>query len=141
MNVEDFPLLNASLNFAATLLIVAGLFCIKNGKRKAHGVLMAFALVVSAAFLTCYLIYHYQVGSKGSAGMGPVRIVYLAIHIPHVILAIVNLPMIIMTVLPVLRRNFEKHKPWARRTYLIWLYVSVSGVVVYLMRYVWFPPS
>jgi len=141
MTLDDFPWINATLNFAATVLIVAALICIHNGKRKAHGVLMGGALAVSAAFLTCYLIYHFQVGSKGSDDMGPIRVLYLAILIPHVILAIVNLPMIIITVVAVLQRNWEKHKRWARRTYPIWLYVSVSGVVVYLMRYVWFPPA
>ncbi len=141
MTLEDLPLVNASLNFAATVLIVTGLVCIKRGQRRAHGGFMIAALVTSAAFLTCYLIYHFQVGSQGSAGMGPMRPLYLFILIPHVILAIVNLPMIIMTVLPAIRRNFEKHKRWANRTYPIWLYVSVSGVVVYLMRYVWFPPA
>ncbi len=140
MTVHELPLVNASLNLVATTFIVAGIVAIKNGRRRLHGGCMIGALVASAAFLTSYLIYHSTVGSVGSKDMATsIRTVYLVILIPHVVGAMINLPMIILTVVPVLRRNFEAHKRWARRTYPLWLYVSVSGVLVYLMRYVWFP--
>ncbi len=141
MTTADLPALNALLNATATVLLVAGLVCIKNGKKRAHGGLMIAALVVSAAFLTSYVIhkiYHLNRPSDHMETM--VRAIYLLILIPHIILAIVNLPMIIMTVIPVIKRNFELHKKRARWTYPIWLYVSVTGVLVYFFQYVWFPP-
>ncbi len=140
MTVSDLPALNALLNSCATVLIVCGLVAIKLRKPKVHSGFMVAALVVSAAFLTSYLIYHYHVGQVKFAGVGAVRTVYFTILISHVILAIVNLPMIILTVIPAIRERFDKHRKWAKITAPIWLYVSVTGVIVYMMCYKWYGP-
>jgi putative membrane protein len=140
MTVSELPLLNAVLNSIATVLILLGLTLIKLGKNKAHAITMAAALLVSAAFLTSYLIYHYHVGHVRFAGVGTVKTVYFTLLISHVLLAIVNLPMIIMTVVPALRQRFDKHKRMAKLTAPIWLYVSITGVIIYLMCYRWYGP-
>jgi uncharacterized membrane protein YozB (DUF420 family) len=140
MTVTELPAVNASLNAAATVFIVLGLIFIKAGRKKAHIVSMATALTISAAFLACYLYYHYHAGHVSFAGEGWIRPVYLVLLVSHIILAVVNLPMIIITVVPALRQKFDKHKRWARWTAPIWLYVSVTGVLVYLMCYVWWGP-
>jgi len=140
--VTELPTLNAVLNSVSTVLLVSGWVCIKTGKRDAHIGLMIAALITSAAFLTSYLIYHYHVGSVKFRGEGAlVRTTYYTILITHIILAIVNLPMIIMTVIPAVRRRFDKHKRIARWTLPVWLYVSVTGVIVYLMCYIWWPSA
>jgi len=138
MQVTDLPHLNATLNSAATLLLACGWLCIKSRKVVAHIGFMIMALCVSAAFLTSYLIYHYHVGSVPFQGKGWIRPVYFTMLISHIFLAIVNLPMIIMTVIPAFRRKFDKHKRIARWTFPVWMYVSVTGVLVYLMCYHWF---
>lgn len=138
MEVYELPALNATLNAAAAVLLVSGWICIKFGKKGAHITLMSLALLVSAAFLTSYLVYHYHVGSVKFQGKGFIRPVYFTILITHVLLAIANLPMIIMTVIPALQRKFDRHKRVARWTLPVWLYVSVTGVVVYLMCYHWY---
>ncbi|MEM1294169.1 MAG: DUF420 domain-containing protein [Verrucomicrobiota bacterium] len=141
MTTADLPALNAFLNATSTVLLITGLVCIKNGKRKAHGGLMISALVVSTIFLACYVVHKLYHSTRPSDHMEPlVRGIYLTILIPHIILAIVNLPMIITTVIPAIRQNFEIHKRRARRTYPIWLFVSITGVLVYFFQYVWFPP-
>lgn len=140
MTVSDLPALNALLNSCATVLIVCGLVAIKLKKPKVHSGFMIAALAVSAAFLTSYLIYHYHVGQVKFAGVGAVRTVYFTILISHVILAIVNLPMIILTVIPAIRERLDKHRRWAKITAPIWLYVSVTGVIVYMMCYKWYGP-
>lgn len=138
MPIEDLPALNATLNSIATILLICGWICIKTRKVGAHICLMVLALLVSAAFLTSYLIYHYHVGSVKFQGQGFIRPVYFTILITHILLAIVNLPLIIMTVIPAFRRRFDKHKRIARWTLPSWLYVSVTGVLVYLMCYHWY---
>ncbi|WP_009960653.1 DUF420 domain-containing protein [Verrucomicrobium spinosum] len=138
MEVYELPALNATLNAAAAVLLLSGWICIKLGKRSAHIALMSLALVVSAAFLTSYLIYHFHVPSMKFQGKGGIRWVYYTILITHVFLAIVNLPMIILTVVPALKRKFDKHKRLARWTFPVWMYVSVTGVLVYLMCYHWY---
>lgn len=140
MTVTDLPAVNASLNAVATVLIVLGLIFIKSGRKTAHIASMIAALIVSAAFLGCYLYYHYHAGHVQFAGTGWIRPVYLTILISHIILAVVNLPMIFLTVIPALRSRFDKHKRWARWTAPVWLYVSVTGVLVYLMCYEWWGP-
>ena len=109
--------------------------------KKAHGICMATALVVSAAFLTCYLIYHYSNLTTKFTHGGLPRLIYFIILFSHIPLAALSLPMIIMTVLPAMRKRFDKHRRIARWTYPVWLYVSVTGVLVYFMLYQWFPPS
>ena len=96
---------------------------------------MIAALVCSALFLTSYLVYHYHVGSVPFQGTGAVRVIYFAILITHVILAAAILPLVLVTVARALRRDFTRHRAIARWTWPLWMYVSVTGVVVYLMLY------
>lgn len=140
MTVTDLPAINAGLNGAATIFILAGLIFIKAGKTKAHILSMILALGVSAVFLSCYLYYHYHAGHVSFAGTGWIRPVYLTMLATHIVLAVVNLPMIFLTVIPALRQRFDKHKRWAKWTAPIWLYVSVTGVLVYFCCYVWWGP-
>ncbi|MEM7014563.1 MAG: DUF420 domain-containing protein [Verrucomicrobiota bacterium] len=139
MTLKDLPTLNASLNATATVLIIAGLICIKRGNKRAHIGFMIAALVTSAAFLTSYLIYHAQTEPTRFAHHGWIRPVYFIILFTHIPAAAINLPMIICAVVPAIRSRFDKHKRVARWTYPVWLYVSVTGVLVYLILYVWYP--
>ena len=137
-----FPPINAALNGLSTVLLVAGFLLIKAGRREAHQKAMIGALASSAVFLACYLTYHYGVGHTEFPKEYPVaRKVYLAILIPHIILAVVNLPFIILLVVAAARGNFAKHKRLARFTFPSWLFVSITGVVIYFMIYQWFPPK
>jgi len=126
---------NAALNATAFVLICAGLTAIKRGHERAHKALMLTAVGVSALFLASYLFYHYNVGSVKFEGEGPVRWFYLAILISHIILAVVQVPLIVMTVIRGLKDQRQKHKRLAKITAPIWLYVSLTGVVVYVMLY------
>lgn len=142
MNVQQLPLLNASLNGLATLLIVGGLSAIKSKREKLHRVLMVGAIVVSAAFLTSYLIYHFNVTAVTKfTHTGWPRNLYYFILITHVPLAALLLPLLGLTILPAVKGRYEAHKRWARITAPVWLYVSVTGVLVYFMLYVWYPPT
>jgi len=143
--------LNALLNTVATVLLVLGLVFIKRGKERAHQKAMAGALLASTAFLACYLYYHYQVGSVKFTHPGPVRYVYLAILASHVILAI-TVPFFALAAAYYGWRALEgpaeasaaaraSHRKVVRFGYPIWLYVSVTGVVVYLMLYHLWPPA
>ena len=140
MDYTDLPLVNATLNGSATVLLVLGFILVKAGQKKAHGLVMSLALLVSAVFLASYLTSHYQVGHVRFAGVGGVKTFYYALLISHIILAVVNLPMVIMTVVPAYCERFDRHKKMAKWTLPIWLYVSVTGVIVYLMCYVWYGP-
>jgi uncharacterized membrane protein YozB (DUF420 family) len=142
MTVQDLPALNASLNGLCTFWLVAGYICIKTGRKKGHAVLMILALVTSAAFLVGYISYH--AGRGGEVTLFPrdhplARWIYLCILIPHSILAAVNVPLVVLTVVAAARQRFERHRKLARWTFPIWLYVSVTGVLVYMMLYQWFP--
>jgi putative membrane protein len=141
MNVQQLPLLNASLNGLATLLIVAGLVSIKAHREKLHRSFMFAAIAVSAAFLTSYLIYHFNVAAvtKFTHPGWPKKLYYF-ILITHVPLAALLLPLLALTIVPAMKGRYEAHKRWARLTAPVWLYVSVTGVLVYLMLYVWYPP-
>lgn len=138
MKVQDLPTLNASLNAVAATLLMLGYIAIKQKKEELHKKLMISALVVSAAFLTSYLIYHYHVPSKKFPDLGWIKTVYLIILIPHIILAAAMVPMILKTFWHAFRNEREKHRKIARLTFPIWMYVSVTGVVVYFMLYHWF---
>ena len=127
--------LNAALNATAFVLICCGLIAIRRGNERAHKVWMLSAVTVSALFLVSYLTYHYMVGSVKFEGEGAIRWVYFTILISHIVLAVVQTPLIIMTVIRGLRDQREKHKRLARITAPIWLYVSLTGVVVYVMLY------
>lgn len=138
MTVQDLPTLNASLNTIAGILLLCGYISIKLGKKTLHRNLMISALTVSVAFLTSYLIYHYHVPSKKFPDLGFIKTVYLLVLIPHIILAAVMVPMILKTFWHAYKQEWEKHKKIARITFPIWMYVSVTGVIVYFMLYHWY---
>jgi uncharacterized membrane protein YozB (DUF420 family) len=140
MNDSVLPHLNAALNATSFLLLVAALFQIKRGNVQAHRRLMLSALAVSGLFLVSYVVYHAQYGSVRFAGQGLVRPIYFIILITHVILAAAIVPLVFITVRRALAGDFARHRRIARWTYPLWLYVSVTGVIVYLMLYHWFRP-
>ena len=129
------PTVNASLNALAALLLVAGFVMIRRGRVNAHRGFMIAAFTTSALFLVSYVIYHAGAGSKPFGGQGAVRLVYFAILVSHVVLAAAILPLAIVTLARALRGRFDRHAAIARWTLPVWLYVSVTGVVVYLMLY------
>jgi uncharacterized membrane protein YozB (DUF420 family) len=135
LSVSDLPALNATLNGAAAILLALGYAFIRNRRRTAHKWCMLGALLVSALFLTSYVIYHANVGSKPFAGTGAIRYVYFAILITHVVLAAAIVPLVVMTVWRALSGRFAEHRRIARITWPLWMYVSVTGVVIYLMLY------
>ena len=143
MRIHDLPLLNASLNGLSALLILAGVLFIKLNRKKAHIVLMVSALITSTLFLASYVTYHWL--SKGIVTKftytGSVRFVYYFILGSHVPLAALTVPLVLMTVIPALQARYDRHRRIAAWTVPVWLYVSVTGVLVYLMLYVWYPPS
>jgi putative membrane protein len=139
MTALDLPPINASLNALSTVFIVIGIVAIKSERKSLHIASMTAALTTSTLFLTCYLIYHYFVGVTRFAYSGWPKVVYYLILFPHLTLAMVVLPLVIVTVIPALRARYDRHRRIAAWTWPIWLYVSVTGVLVYLMLYVWFP--
>jgi uncharacterized membrane protein YozB (DUF420 family) len=142
ISISDLPALNASLNLVSTVFISAGWYLIRHGAWRRHIACMIVAVISSSFFLTGYLVYHAHVGEKSthfSAG-GAIAAIYFTMLITHVLLAFATLPLVILTLLPAFRRRWDRHKRIGRWTMPIWLYVSVTGVLVYLMLYQWFPP-
>lgn len=135
MQATDLPTLNAVLNATAAVLLVLGFRQIRRGRVEAHRRFMLGAFAVSAAFLVSYVIYHLEVGSQPFPGTGLARVVYFTILVPHVILAAVVLPLALVTLRRGLTRQDAAHRRIARITLPIWLFVSVTGVIVYLMLY------
>jgi putative membrane protein len=135
-----FPAINATLNGTSAVLLYVGHGFIKRGKMAAHKNLMIAAVATSSLFLVSYLYYHYHVGSIRFQGHGWVRPVYFGILISHTILAAVIVPLVVISLTRGLQRKFDKHRVVARWTYPLWMYVSVTGVVVYFMLYRWFAP-
>jgi uncharacterized membrane protein YozB (DUF420 family) len=135
MDVTQLPTLNAVLNATSGVLLVAGYVAIRRRRITTHRALMLSACLVSALFLTSYLVYHAHVGSKPFPGTGWLRTVYFAILIPHVVLAALLLPLAGVTLRRGLARRDRDHRRIARVTFPIWLFVSVTGVAVYLMLY------
>jgi uncharacterized membrane protein YozB (DUF420 family) len=129
------PAVNAILNSIAALLLVLGFVFIKQKKVAQHRACMLAAFTVSAVFLVCYVVHHAQVGSVPYRGPAALRPVYFAILIPHVLLAMAVVPLAVVTISRGLKGKVEKHRRLARVTLPVWLFVSVSGVVVYLMLY------
>jgi uncharacterized membrane protein YozB (DUF420 family) len=129
------PAVNASLNALSTVFLTVGWMFIRRGQMRRHRACMIAALITSALFLTSYLVYHANVGSVPFPGQGSIRYVYFAILITHVILAAAILPLALMTVSRAFARRFDRHRRIARVTLPIWLYVSVTGVVIYVMVY------
>ena len=135
ITISDLPTVNATLNGISAVLLTVGYLMIRGRKITAHRNCMIAAFLVSVLFLTSYLIYHYHAGSKGFTLHGWIRPVYFAILIPHIILAFIILPLALRTLYLALRKQFAKHRRIARLTLPLWLYVSVTGVIIYWMLY------
>lgn len=135
MNFSNLSTLNAILNFTCFVFLVLGYRQIKSGNREKHKKFMLAAASTSVFFLVSYLIYHWQVGSVKFQGEGWSRPVYFTILISHTILAMIVFPMAILTLFRGLKGRYDLHKKIAKKTFPIWIYVSVTGVIVYLMLY------
>jgi uncharacterized membrane protein YozB (DUF420 family) len=147
MTFTDLPAVNACLNGLCTVLLTAGLIFIKRGNKIAHRNCMIAALVTSTVFLACYLTYHYKMkqvyGEAHTKFLEPAwfRPIYLAILLTHLLGAFAIVPLVILTTSRALRERFDAHKKIARWTWPIWMYVSVTGVVIYLLLYQIFPQA
>ena len=137
---SQLPDLNAALNSLSAVFLLAGYRFIRLKNQQAHQRCMLAAFACSIVFLISYLIYHYQVGSVSFKGQGAIRPVYFTILITHTILATAVVPLALVTLIRALRERFDAHRRIARWTFPIWLYVSVTGVIVYWMLY-WLVPS
>lgn len=135
MSISDLPALNASLNATSAILLTTGYVFIRRGHVRRHRAMMIAAFAVSTLFLISYTVYHAHAGSKPFPGHGGIRVVYFAILITHVVLAAAIVPLALVTLVRGLRARFDAHVRIARWTLPIWLYVSVTGVLVYLMLY------
>ena len=135
MSLSDLPALNATLNAIAAILLTIGWLLIRRGRIVQHRACMLAAFSTSALFLVSYVIYHASVGSRPFNGQGPIRILYFVILISHILLAAAILPLSIVTLSRGLAARYDTHARIARWTLPIWLYVSVTGVIVYLMLY------
>ncbi len=134
-SIASLPLVNATLNGIAAVLLVTGYVCIRRGRRDAHRRAMLAAFATSVLFLICYVIYHAQAGSRPFTGQGPIRTVYFTILISHIILAALTPVLAGLTLWRGLQGRFDRHVRLARWTLPIWLYVSVTGIAVYWMLY------
>ncbi len=145
MNVPALPTANAVLNASSAVCLALGFLWIKQGRKRAHARAMLTATAFSALFLAGYLYYHFavvpEVGHTSFRREGIVRGLYYGMLISHILLAALNLPMILRTLWLARRQDWERHRRWARWTFPIWSYVSVTGVLVYLCLYVWNPPA
>lgn len=135
MDVSGLPAVNAGLNSISAVLLGAGYYFIRQGEREKHRAMMLAAFAASCLFLTSYLVYHYHAGSVPFQGQGWIRPVYFTILITHIILAAAIVPLALITLTRALREKYDRHRRIARWTFPIWMYVSVTGVVIYLMLY------
>ena len=141
MTITDLPAINASLNFVSMIFISTGWYLIRRGAWRRHVACMITAVTSSTLFLVGYIVYHVHVGEKSSGYTGWIAVIYFPMLASHVLLAFVTLPLVIVTLIPAFRRRWDQHRRIGRWTMPIWLYVSVTGVLVYLMLYKWFPPA
>ena len=135
MTVTDLPAVNATLNATCAVLLVIGWILIKRGRIRQHRAVMIAAVSTSAVFLASYLVYHAQVGSVRFTGTGAIRTIYFTVLLTHTILAAAIVPMVLVTLSRGLTGKYDPHRRIARWTMPIWLYVSITGVIVYLMLY------
>jgi uncharacterized membrane protein YozB (DUF420 family) len=135
VTVSDLPALNATLNATSAVLLTTGWILIRRGRIAQHRAVMIAAVCTSILFLISYLVYHAQVGSVRFTKQGPIRAVYFTILLTHTVLAAAIVPLVLVTLTRGLRARYERHRRIARWTMPIWLYVSVTGVIVYLMLY------
>jgi putative membrane protein len=141
MNISDLPAINACFNAGSTLLLIAGYVLIKRQRQIAHRNCMIGALITSTLFLAGYLTYHAYAGSTRFRDPQWFRPIYLAILLTHTILAAAVVPLVLVTVVPALRERWDRHRRIARWTWPIWMYVSVTGVLIYLLLYQIFPQA
>jgi uncharacterized membrane protein YozB (DUF420 family) len=135
VTISDLPAVNATLNATSAILLCTGWILIKRGRWIQHRAVMIAACCTSVLFLISYLTYHAQVGSVRFTKPGTIRTVYFTILLTHTILAVVIVPMVLVTLSRGLSKKFDRHRAIARWTLPLWMYVSVTGVVVYLMLY------
>src|SRR3954462_15341793 len=135
MDVSFLPAVNATLNGTSAVLLLTGRTLIAQKRVAAHRRVMIATVITSTLFLVCYLVYHSQVGSVRFQGQGFIRPIYFAILLTHTVLAVVIVPLVLVTLARGLRGNFAHHRAIARWTFPLWLYVSVTGVVIYVMLY------
>jgi uncharacterized membrane protein YozB (DUF420 family) len=135
LTLADLPALNAALNGTSAVFLTIGYVLIRRGRITLHKRCMLAALVTSTLFLTSYVVYHANTGSRPFSGTGSIRYVYFSILISHVLLAVTILPLALVTATRGLRAQYDRHVRIARWTLPLWLYVSVTGVVIYLMLY------
>jgi uncharacterized membrane protein YozB (DUF420 family) len=135
IDYSKLPAVNAVLNGTAAVLILIGIYLIKTGRQRAHRAVMIGAFVASSLFLVSYLTYHAHIGSKHFPGHGAARTIYFAILLTHTVLAVVVVPLVLVALTRGLKGRFDRHRSIARWTYPVWLYVSVTGVVIYVMLY------
>jgi uncharacterized membrane protein YozB (DUF420 family) len=138
VTVSDLPTVNALLNGTAAVLLAIGWTCIRRGRIDAHRRCMLAAFTASCLFLVSYVVYHAQAGSRPFMGQGLARGVYFAILITHVVLAAAIVPLALVTLRRALGGDYVRHRRIARWTYPVWMYVSITGVVIYLMLYRWY---
>ena len=138
MTVSDLPTVNALLNGTAGVLLAIGWTCIRRGRIDAHRRCMLAAFTASCLFLVSYVVYHAQAGSRPFTGQRHARSVYFAILITHVVLAAAIVPLALVTLRRALAGDYVRHRRIARWTFPVWMYVSVTGVVIYLMLYHWY---
>ena len=143
MSISDLPALNATLNGLATVLITAGFILVKSGRKEAHRRVMLAAAVVSAIFLVGYVTHKILIRGVHTpfGGEGAIRSVYYVMLFTHIILAISIAYLVPRTFFFAIRGNFERHRAWAKWTFPIWYYVSVTGVLVYFFLYQWWPAA
>ena len=135
MTIADLPALNATLNATSAILITIGWILIRRGQWRQHRAFMIAAFCTSVLFLISYLTYHAHIGSKHFTGQGAIRVVYFSILLTHTVLAATIVPLVLITLSRGLSARFDRHRAIARWTIPLWLYVSVTGVVVYFMLY------
>lgn len=135
LTISDLPTINALLNTLSGILLTIGYALIRQRKIEAHKNCMLAAFAVSALFLACYLVYHYHAGSKAFPGQGWIRPLYFTVLISHIILAFFIVPLALRTLYLAWKKRFSAHRRIAKITFPIWMYVSVTGVLIYLMLY------
>lgn len=133
------PPIYATVNGLTAVVLVTAVWAVKNGKRKLHENLMKFAIALSVSFLVMYVAYHMTTENTEFGGTGAIRAVYLIILISHILLSVIIIPFVLVTYVRALAGSFERHKKIARITYPLWLYVAVTGVIVYLMISPYYP--
>jgi putative membrane protein len=141
MTVADLPAVNASLNFSSAVLLTIGYIQIRKQRQIAHRNCMIGAIITSSLFLACYLVYHYYARATHFVNPAWFRPIYLTLLLTHTLLAVIIVPLIFITFSRALKQRWDPHRKIARWTWPIWMYVSVTGVLIYLILYQIFPQT